>query len=1055
MMRWSTFLLTMLLLASAAPVLMDDANAATSGRAQYDFTVLDIEARLAQGNATYPLLQWNNSNGSVTEFAVKGSVVQLTVVVQQSGDALSRQPGDVEVEVWHPIGFLVAAANYTTSDLIGGEENRTSIFWIPDATHSILTEAGDLIGGFRVTARVSNFLDSTNGNDEYTREVAVAHWRDPMENRSGSLTFDELTFLPVGFDSQDTPDGAGSWIYDETQNHAGAAHWRVSRPGSDYPSNANDRIVWGWFVSDGDCGDPGHGFGFGNYNSAISTLYGVAFCEVNFAGFDVVSLQMATWGWGVMANSEDEIAIELRSGGGGDLYHNLSEQAFTAVAGQWKSTVWNLTDVIAPFSYRVSFLFTSDSIGANGGIHVDDFIIFSVEKVQNYTVTLDCDDPLGGYSLDPLQTAAMRCDMTNNGYRPVQLEVSTLVSNATWLATTNPLRIDSSNPNDHDANVALPLLSGGNTTELWINLTVPPGANVEDLNWTVRISGDGQTRVFKTISVRVLPSYGVDIQTAQASDRTMTLAPGATGVSTLKLINSGNQPASYRLQGFFEDSTWATQATLSFLNATGAPLPATVPLGLGEQITVQVEVQAPVEAGPNELLFRVQASGISPATAQDVVTLTVTVPEQRDLAITGEITEVDLAANGVLHQVPITLTNLGNAPETFDLEVQTDRDLVATLSTNATQELEAFDGEAIVVVNLPMHQGTPPDLYNVRVVATSQTGSPALVKTFDLGVNVSNTHAVEISAPDVSDLTFRGGDSDLTMKVSIRNTGNVDDAFAISLDPDSGMSASLLGLLTGRTPVLAPLGTYNVTVVYSFDDGVTGSPQLRVTATSEGLATSSATTSVTYAVGSQGRLSVAAPAQPLAIDEAGDYEISFTVQNRYPAQQSVTIDLDDGDWRNSFSARIRTSDAQLQIPGNGERTVVAIITVTENLLLNIDGDRTVNMTLVARSDLDNSEDAVTVVLTGSGGDTGEEQSAAQGFLSDNVGTLATYGIGLIIVIVLVVVLFMVLMGGRGGDDDDLYTGEGGYESSVAAAYGSVPAAPQVGQQPPPGAPPPY
>ena len=69
----------------------------------------------------------------------------------------------------------------------------------------------------------------------------------------------------------------------------------------------------------------------------------------------------------------------------------------------------------------------------------------------------------------------LKCDVTNNGYKPAPVRVFTEVSNASWMSPYLQIRIDADlNPNDHDNNVILQNFDAGMTTSVWLNLSIPP-----------------------------------------------------------------------------------------------------------------------------------------------------------------------------------------------------------------------------------------------------------------------------------------------------------------------------------------------------------------------------------------------------------------------------------------------------------------------------------------------------------------------------------------------------------------------------------------------------
>ena len=84
-------------------------------------------------------------------------------------------------------------------------------------------------------------------------------------------------------------------------------------------------------------------------------------------------------------------------------------------------------------SYASRMLFTSDSSVASEGFHVDDFVHFGVSRVTDYTVDMQCDNPLNGYTVAPNQMASLYCTLTNNGYSPATIRLQTNVTNDSWM----------------------------------------------------------------------------------------------------------------------------------------------------------------------------------------------------------------------------------------------------------------------------------------------------------------------------------------------------------------------------------------------------------------------------------------------------------------------------------------------------------------------------------------------------------------------------------------------------------------------------------------------
>ena len=100
----------------------------------------------------------------------------------QSGS--SGQPAAAEgyLQIWHPVGFLIA--EYNVSMLLSGFQSlKASFVWTPSSAHSALDENGYLVGGIILRGIVDGGLaDDTESNNELDRFLPVAMWNDPMEN---------------------------------------------------------------------------------------------------------------------------------------------------------------------------------------------------------------------------------------------------------------------------------------------------------------------------------------------------------------------------------------------------------------------------------------------------------------------------------------------------------------------------------------------------------------------------------------------------------------------------------------------------------------------------------------------------------------------------------------------------------------------------------------------------------------------------------------------------------------------------------------------------------
>ncbi len=447
---------------------------APTPKALIDFEVTSI----VLGDSLAQAQTWEQPDSTNMEYVIRGQSIAVTMTFTQAGT--SSQPAYAEgwMQVWHPIGFLV-------------EEHYVNMTLSID-------------GGL---------ADDNEVNNELDRHVPVAVWRDQMENGfcgdvdgdqvidcTNMLSANEPTWVGAGYDSSGSlssdPDNYGHWRMQNGSSSEGEFHWRVSRPGSDYASNRHDRLWWGWFTPFDNCDDPGHGLKYGTLDSAVSGMYGNNFCKIRVRSFDFISMHLVTHAWGEMA-AGDQIRIETESGGSLE-YFDYSAHTISNNEGEWTQLVWNMSEIHHNADYTLAFKFDSNSSIANQGIHLDNFLMFGFEKVAEYTLDLDCNDPLPNAYLtvpdDPIPPS-LYCKIKNNGYVDITLRLYTEVSNKTWM-NGYPLRIDSNNMFDHDNYVVSEVIGALDTMDTWFNLSIPEGASVQELDWFVWVN-DGTTNLSK------------------------------------------------------------------------------------------------------------------------------------------------------------------------------------------------------------------------------------------------------------------------------------------------------------------------------------------------------------------------------------------------------------------------------------------------------------------------------------------------------------------------------------------------------------------------------
>ena len=128
--------------------------------------------------------------------------------------------------------------------------------------------------------------------------------------------------------------------------------------------------------------------------------------------------------------------------------------------------------------------------------------------------------------------------------------------------------------------------------------------------------------------------------------------------------------------------------------------------------------------------------------------------------------------------------------------------------------LEANGGQITLTLRLPMPQGVENGSYRISIIGTSQA-NPSYQSVSNFYLTVPKTSMVEVEDRDLSQEVFAAGTDPRTLKWTITNKGNEDDAFDIELDFPSDVSASVAGLTNGRTPFIAPGENFSLSVSYS------------------------------------------------------------------------------------------------------------------------------------------------------------------------------------------------------------------------------------------------
>ncbi len=1063
-------LIALMMFQTASLLVLDSAEAASGRGGDNDDFILK---KITIGNVSDPAFTWVQSDQSTVDYLIMGQEVEVIVQVQLGGSSLTGKSAEVQIEIVHPIGYVIESSNFTTPDLLGGQQNEGSYVWTPVIAHSILdTTTNDLGGGLIVRASVLYSNDNINGNDVMEKAVPVAIMKDKFDGTT--LAVESPTFISGRYPSGGgDATGAGSWQTD-TGGPEGTDHWRHSNPGADYPSGAHDRLVHMFFPAGGQCG------ALGQLDPGMSQTYQTYVCRKTFFAGEFISTQFYAQTWGSLA-AGDNVAFELWRGSGNynnkmeSLVWNFSNGAPSPAPGQWTNVSWdpqvdwaqipglaNPDLFLGGNSYSIGLLCNSDNSGASEGMHVDDFIQFGVSKVADFTLDIDCDNPEAGFSSPPSNTVSLHCIVTNNGYSSATISVYSNVTNLTWMDPAFPsIRIETTNPNDFFSPVIIQGLGAGQSTDVYVNISIPAGADVQQQTWQVWFRDSGGTNSGEkgrvSMNLAITEQFGVSL-TSQVPLLADTLLPGESGQIPVRLQNVGNRDASYNLVTTFSEDGWSAVVE----NETGVPVPNPIILEKAEVENLFLNVTADSLATPGIISFNLRATCPSCGTSlfgADILGRNIEVPILRQASISADQDTFQSAADGVTETVYMTLLNLGNDDEQYSLSLGGPHQYIlgAELAGETTARLDAWDGETTLILTLPMPVGLSPSPYYVDVIATN-VDDPSVVVSYRINVEILDTAAVGVS-DESSDQSFLPGSMETTDRsFEITNYGNSEDRFTITLDIPDGMVAELVdpapigGVAT--TPVIQSGETWEATVRFRFLDGADGSRTLGLTATSVNDPTISDTGEATYLPGRQGTIDLTPPA-PIAIDEANlIYTMDVEVKNKlnplvYPAQ-TITIDKVSGDWSSYLIVRIDSNDQQFALESDMSRTVTVEVQVIETSLLNLPSDTlAVNFTIYATSltVADAPTAKLTVVLqkqTASNDDGDGASSEDDGELVKNIVLWSGF---LIVVCVLGFITFKILTTIEKEDDMDDW--DDMYQDSLTATYGAVAAAPTVPMSAPP------
>ena len=448
-------------------------------------------------------------------------------------------------------------------------------------------------------------------------------------------------------------------------------------------------------------------------------------------------------------------------------------------------------------------------------------------------------------------------------------------------------------------------------------------------------------------TVSINSQYSVKL-TSTAPQIALTMNPGESQLLPFTVFNTGNLDSTFQLAATFSEDLWSGTVQDELGNAI-----TSIFMLKGTSANLNLLVSAEEQASPGQVDLNIRASRTSgDVVGTTLLTRIIDVPIYRDFDLEASYAQfsddngrlfVEGFANDQEKSILMTLNNNGNDEESYNITVTNDfplkyRQSGAYVDTAQSPLLDEWDGSWPFYLKLPMPTGLPEGFYEVVVTATN-VDDPSLTVNEVIPVEIRKTASVHVET-DISDQSYIPGDIAQSMTFEVTNNGNIADTFDMSLNLPQGMNAQFTNLVDGQfTPIIDSGASYNVTVEFSFDTGISGNLQMVIIGKSVYDSTVIATGGSTYSVGSSNQWLKILPSQQVIIDNFEDEVVlEVTVRNQYSTAQSVSMDIDYGNSSSWYKSRIDSSDRQFVL-GTGDdsvRVVTIEFEVTEDTLMTLE-----------------------------------------------------------------------------------------------------------------------
>lgn len=384
-----------------------------------------------------------------------------------------------------------------------------------------------------------------------------------------------------------------------------------------------------------------------------------------------------------------------------------------------------------------------------------------------------------------------------------------------------------------NATPSLTSLAAGASSNVRVTIRIPTGTTQGPYDFTVTAAASGGTNppVPITRNARVVVLSGGAARIAPGTGTpdpvNVRTAPG-TVTFTNTVTNTGNAAVPIRVPTTFSGPPgWTVTTTATTCNTTVNP-------GNTCTFTVTVTVPQGADAGayPIEISATADNTGLpdDPPSVTALATITVNVQRFREVELAPN-RESEGAPNQVL-TFTHTLTNTGNAPDSFDLSASASEP-GWTIAISPTTVLDVpRNGTRTITVQVTVPLGVRAgNAITVTVTATGREGGPS----------VSATNVVRIASITAADLSpGRTGRLDAGETVvythTLTNTGTTTTAFLVeSSDSLPGWSSTVTGSPTALLePGQQATITVQVTAPPTAQRGDRNTTTLRVRAVGEG-----------------------------------------------------------------------------------------------------------------------------------------------------------------------------------------------------------------------------